>query len=216
VTVIEHQAMMAHADWIIDIGPGAGHDGGSAAATAVERRSGVLHWFPLRAQREGADLCSRDAGYQWRTACRSMLRACQPADAARISEIYTPFVRESVVTFEEEPVSELEMARRIREVGSELPWLVWEEAGRTGGYAAATRRPSCGRGHRPAGRCERGSARTARVHEGRSLPRDRAEARSLGRRRPLGAAPARRRRAGRAEVTRRVPRPPARGRTART
>ncbi len=30
VVVIEHhQAVMAHADWIIDIGPGAGHDGGS-------------------------------------------------------------------------------------------------------------------------------------------------------------------------------------------
>jgi excinuclease UvrABC ATPase subunit len=27
--VIEHhQAVMAHADWIVDIGPGAGHDGG--------------------------------------------------------------------------------------------------------------------------------------------------------------------------------------------
>ncbi len=24
-----HQAVMAHADWIIDIGPGAGHDGGN-------------------------------------------------------------------------------------------------------------------------------------------------------------------------------------------
>jgi excinuclease UvrABC ATPase subunit len=29
VIVIEHQqAVMAHADWIIDVGPGAGHDGG--------------------------------------------------------------------------------------------------------------------------------------------------------------------------------------------
>jgi excinuclease UvrABC ATPase subunit len=27
--VIEHhQAVMAHADWIVDLGPGAGHDGG--------------------------------------------------------------------------------------------------------------------------------------------------------------------------------------------
>ena len=29
VIVVEHdQAVMAHADWIIDIGPGAGHEGG--------------------------------------------------------------------------------------------------------------------------------------------------------------------------------------------
>ncbi|MEU7599392.1 hypothetical protein AB0B79_41465, partial [Streptomyces sp. NPDC039022] len=26
--VEHHQAVMAHADWIVDLGPGAGHDGG--------------------------------------------------------------------------------------------------------------------------------------------------------------------------------------------
>src|SRR5699024_7844125 len=45
VLVIEHhQAVMAHADWIIDLGPGAGHDGGrivfeGTPAQLVEERS---------------------------------------------------------------------------------------------------------------------------------------------------------------------------------
>ena len=45
VVVIEHhQAVMAHADWIIDLGPGAGHDGGrivfeGTPAQLVEKRS---------------------------------------------------------------------------------------------------------------------------------------------------------------------------------
>jgi excinuclease UvrABC ATPase subunit len=39
VIVIEHhQAVMAHADWIIDLGPGAGHDGGRI--NRVRRHSG--------------------------------------------------------------------------------------------------------------------------------------------------------------------------------
>jgi excinuclease UvrABC ATPase subunit len=29
IVIEHHQAVMAHADWIIDIGPGAGHDGGT-------------------------------------------------------------------------------------------------------------------------------------------------------------------------------------------
>ena len=45
VIVIEHhQAVMAHADWIIDLGPGAGHDGGQVVfegppADLVAKRS---------------------------------------------------------------------------------------------------------------------------------------------------------------------------------
>ena len=40
VIVIEHhQAVMAHADWIIDLGPGAGHDGGRSFSRAHRRTS---------------------------------------------------------------------------------------------------------------------------------------------------------------------------------
>ena len=28
IVIAHHQAVMAHADWIVDLGPGAGHDGG--------------------------------------------------------------------------------------------------------------------------------------------------------------------------------------------
>jgi excinuclease UvrABC ATPase subunit len=47
VIVIEHhQAVMAHADWIIDLGPGAGHDGGrivfeGTPAELVAARAGL-------------------------------------------------------------------------------------------------------------------------------------------------------------------------------
>jgi L-amino acid N-acyltransferase YncA len=67
-----------------------------------------------------------------------MIRSCTVADARAICAIYNPYVQETVITFEEEPVSTAEMARRIGDVKARLPWLVAEEGGAIVGYAYAT------------------------------------------------------------------------------
>jgi L-amino acid N-acyltransferase YncA len=69
---------------------------------------------------------------------RSLVRTAEARDAAEIAEIYNHYVTSSVVTFEEEPVSAEEMARRIAEVrAASLPWLVAGEGSRITGYAYA-------------------------------------------------------------------------------
>ena len=67
-----------------------------------------------------------------------MLRACTPSDAPHICSIYNHYVLETVVTFEEVPVQLDDMARRIADVTSRLPWLVYEFDGEIHGYAYAT------------------------------------------------------------------------------
>jgi len=67
-----------------------------------------------------------------------MIRACEPPDASQVCQIYNHYVRETVVTFEEIPVVEHDMAQRIAEVTERLPWLVWEQHGTIVGYAYAT------------------------------------------------------------------------------
>lgn len=67
------------------------------------------------------------------------IRPAEPADAAAICAIYNHYVAHTVITFEEDPVVEVEMARRIAEVTQRpLPWLVAEEDGAVLGYAYAT------------------------------------------------------------------------------
>jgi phosphinothricin acetyltransferase len=55
-------------------------------------------------------------------------------DAAACAAIYAPYVTDSAVSFEEDPPSAREMARRIE---SSLAWLVLEADGRVVGYAYA-------------------------------------------------------------------------------
>ena len=67
-----------------------------------------------------------------------MIRTARPADAAAIADIYNHYVRETVITFEETPVSAEEMARRIADIGARYPWLVYEYDGAVVGWAYAT------------------------------------------------------------------------------
>jgi phosphinothricin acetyltransferase len=69
-----------------------------------------------------------------------VIRPVTSADAGAIAAIYNHYVTSTTVTFEEDPVSLEEMARRIAAVVSqEQPWLVAEVDGQVAGYAYATR-----------------------------------------------------------------------------
>jgi len=77
---------------------------------------------------------------QGRSTGAPLIRAAAPRDAVAIREIYNNYVRETIVTFEEKPVSVGEMRTRIRLIESMgLPWLVAETGGRVVGYAYANR-----------------------------------------------------------------------------
>lgn len=67
-----------------------------------------------------------------------MTRPARTEDAAAIAAIYNPFVRDTTVTFEEEPVTAEEMASRIASISAGHPWLVLEEGGIPVGYAYAS------------------------------------------------------------------------------
>jgi phosphinothricin acetyltransferase len=71
-----------------------------------------------------------------------MKRPFRPAtesDAADICAIYNPYVIDTVITFEQTPVSESDMAKRIKEYTALYPWLVAEVDGKVVAYAYATR-----------------------------------------------------------------------------
>ncbi len=66
------------------------------------------------------------------------IRQARSSDSAAIASIYNRYVADTVVTFEEAPVTSAGMAQRIADVRSaSLPWLVAEENGQVAGYACA-------------------------------------------------------------------------------
>ncbi|MBN9528559.1 MAG: N-acetyltransferase [Alphaproteobacteria bacterium] len=65
------------------------------------------------------------------------IRMAREADASAIQAIYAPLVRDTAISFEDEPPSVAEMARRIRETLAVYPYLVAEEEGGVLGYVYA-------------------------------------------------------------------------------
>ncbi len=143
-----------------------------------------------------------------------MIRSCRTTDATQIGAIYNHYVREAVATFEEVPIASPEIARRIDEVTSQWPWLVYEESGLVVGYAYATRwkersayrlsvettiylAPECmgrGVGTMLYGALldelrTRGIARAPGLYEDRRIQGDRVQVRRVGGRGLLAAAP---------------------------
>lgn len=67
-----------------------------------------------------------------------MIRIATTADAKAISDIYNYYIKNTIITFEEEPVSYKDMEERIFE-NSHIDWLVYEEYNEIKGYAYASK-----------------------------------------------------------------------------
>jgi phosphinothricin acetyltransferase len=67
-----------------------------------------------------------------------VIRRVTGDDAARVAEIYEPYVRETAVSFELEPPGAEEMRRRIESVTGRHPWLIIDDDGLALGYAYAS------------------------------------------------------------------------------
>jgi phosphinothricin acetyltransferase len=64
-----------------------------------------------------------------------MIRPATLTDAVSIADIYNYYIVNTTVSFEEMPITPLEMENRIRSVTSKFPWLVFEKNGTIEGYA---------------------------------------------------------------------------------
>ena len=70
---------------------------------------------------------------------RAVVRLAEPADGAGVQAIYAPIVRDTAISFEVDPPSVEEMARRIDSTLERWPWLVCADEGTVLGYVYASR-----------------------------------------------------------------------------
>ena len=67
-------------------------------------------------------------------------RAALAADGEAIARIYNHYIQNTVITFEEEPVSAQTMVARVADIqGAALPWLVADLDGEVVGFAYANK-----------------------------------------------------------------------------
>lgn len=66
-----------------------------------------------------------------------MIRNVTQNDVPALCKIYNHYVTETVITFEEVPITHEEMSRRVDSVTSRFPWLVFEQQGEVVGFAYA-------------------------------------------------------------------------------
>ncbi len=67
-----------------------------------------------------------------------MIRQATLGDAAAMAQIYNPYILDTCITFEVDPVDAAEMARRMDAVAAaQLPWLAAEQDGRVAGFCYA-------------------------------------------------------------------------------
>lgn len=67
------------------------------------------------------------------------VRPFAPGDEDRIAEIYNHYIRNTVITFEEEPLSVQQMRERIHGYLVDYPWFVCELDGQIAGYSYAAK-----------------------------------------------------------------------------
>ena len=71
---------------------------------------------------------------------KSLIRPAVAADCDAIARIYNYYIRETIITFEEEEISAQDIEVRLAEIArASLPWLIVESAGAIAGYAYASK-----------------------------------------------------------------------------
>ncbi len=68
-----------------------------------------------------------------------MIRQVAMEDATQICEIYNYYIENTIVSFEESPLTPQEMASRIQEIIPSLPWIIHEVDNQIAGYAYASK-----------------------------------------------------------------------------